>query len=166
VKNAALRGSGEKDGHVARCHVVGPRPESAAPWGECARIWTVQHREGLRPEGWWSVIRPFRRCLDIRWNASPAIMLSPTLPVNAAIRGGSPWGDETMLSAVVPARANGGSDTRGTDNQPEGRGRPRVRPTRCLLPLSRCTSRLQRISGVLPTRIWIRYRAAIVSKAS
>jgi hypothetical protein len=35
-------------------------------------------------------------------------------------------GDETILLAVVPERANGGSNTRfGTDNQPKGRGRPR-----------------------------------------
>jgi hypothetical protein len=33
-------------------------------------------------------------------------------------------GDETKFSAVVPARANGGSETRfTTENQPEGRGR-------------------------------------------
>jgi hypothetical protein len=40
-------------------------------------------------------------------------------------------GNETMLSAVLPARANGGSETRfGTDNQPEGRGRPRGSPNK------------------------------------
>jgi hypothetical protein len=63
-ENAAPRGSGEKDGNVARCHVVGPRPESAAPWGRMRPHMdhaNTAKASGRRAGGLAAIIRPFRR---------------------------------------------------------------------------------------------------------
>jgi hypothetical protein len=102
-------------------------------------------------------------CLDIIWNASPAIMLSPTLPRVPVVRscrtmqlsGWISMGDETMLSAVVAARANGGSETRfDTDNQPEGRGRPRGSPNKMSPAFKQMLLEVAEELGSVPYKDW------------
>jgi hypothetical protein len=64
-------------------------------------------------------------------------------------------GDETMLSAVVPARANGGSETRfGTDNQPEGRGRPRGSPNKMSPAFKQMLLEVAKELGSVPYKDW------------